>query len=440
MFHIGWFLGGSTAQAWNTPWSGNIGTTWRSPSLYVDIARELERGCFDYILLEDNVFVADGYGGSMEIYLKNANQSPRIDPMMLAPMMAAATQHIGLVPTITTMAYHPYLLARLMGSLDSVTGGRAGWNMVTGSSDRAAQNFGMDAMIDHDLRYEQAEEFCDLAFALWDSWAPDSVVADRETGVFADHKRVSTIDFEGRWYSSRGPLNSGPPIQGRPVLAQAGNSDRGREFAARYAETIVGSERSIDKQREFRDDVRARATRMGRNPDDIKVLFTIEPIIGATVREAEEKAEQRALAAAAKIELRLAQMSKTIGYDFSALPLDEPFDPEFTIESNGTQHGVADLNAKLKSGLTLREAVLPKGATTIATDGVQNVGTASQVAASLAEAVHAIDGDGWLLGSGELTRRSVVEIVDGLVPELQRNGWTRTSYAGSTLRENLLAF
>jgi FMN-dependent oxidoreductase (nitrilotriacetate monooxygenase family) len=439
MFHLGWFLAGSNAQAWNTPWSGDIGSTWRSPDLYVDVAKELERGLFDYILMEDNVFVADGYQNSMEIYLKNASQTPRMDPLMIAPMMAAATKHIGLVPTITTLAYHPYLLARLLGTLDQISGGRAGWNMVTGSSDRAAQNFGLDEMPEHDVRYEMAEEFCDVANALWASWDADSVVNDTEGGVFADVSKVRTIDFEGTWYRSRGPLNSGPTVQSRPVLAQAGNSPRGRAFAGAYADTVVGSERSLEAMKEFRDDVRARAVAAGRDADDVKILFTIEPIIGATQREVDEKVAQKLKAQEGKIELRLAQMSKTMGFDFSSIPLDEVLPDDFEVVSNGTQHGVADLNQRLK-GSTLRAAVSNGNATATPIAGIQNAGTPDVVAASLADAMDFIGGDGFLFGNGELSRRSVAEIVDGLVPVMRRRGDVRSSYSGSTLRENLQAF
>ena len=231
-FHLAWFLQGSSVQAWGEAWTGHIGQTWMEPELFLNMARTLERACFDYILLEDSSYVGESFGGSTEIYLKSGIAVPRQDPSVVAALMTQVTSRIGIVPTFGTYAYHPYLLARLMATLDQVSGGRIGWNAVTGSSDFAAMNFGMQGMPEHDLRYDMADEYMEVCRGLWGSWQPGAIVADRKSGVLVDHTKVHAVNYNGKYFKTRGPLNSGPAPQGRPVIAQAGGSPRGRKFAA----------------------------------------------------------------------------------------------------------------------------------------------------------------------------------------------------------------
>jgi FMN-dependent oxidoreductase (nitrilotriacetate monooxygenase family) len=431
-FHLAYFLGDSHVQAWGKAWSGNVGQEWMNPDLYVYVARELERACFDYILLEDNLYVPDASGGSMDIYLKNGLSCPRRDPMIVAPYMLQATQHIGIVPTISTFAYHPYLLARQLGSLDQLSGGRTGWNVVTGSSDRAVQNFGMDAMLEHDLRYDHAGEFVDLANALWDSWQPGAMVADVKSGVLADPTKVHTVDFEGRWFKSRGPLNSGPAPQGRPVVAQAGSSPKGRQFAAQYADTIVVEAGNWDYAKDYRDEVRALAAERGRNPDDIKLLLLLSPLIGESDAEAAEKLRLRREVGLQIAEQTLAIVGKMTSINFGAMPLDEPLQPD-GLTTNGTKKTLDDF-IRNNQGKTLRQAAADMWVT-----DARWVGTAETIADNMQAAMAHVGGDGFLI-SGAITRRYIAELVDGLVPVLQRRGLTRTVYSGATLRENLQAF
>lgn len=431
-FHLAFFLANSHVQAWNQSWSGNVGTEWMKPDQYVYVARELERACFDYILLEDNVYVPDA-GGGMDIYLKNGLSCPRRDPMMVAPYMLQATEHIGIVPTVSTFAMHPYLLARQLGSLDQLSGGRAGWNIVTGSSDRAVQNFGQDAMMEHDLRYDHAAEFTDLANALWDSWAPDSIVADHETGVLADPSKVHTIDFEGQWFKSRGPLNSGPAPQGRPVVAQAGGSKKGREFAAKYADTIVVEAANLDYAKDYRDEVRALARQYNRSPDDIKLLLLCSPVIAESENETKEKVRLARVHALKTAEHTLAVMSKMTSINFNGLPLDEPLTGGENFTTNGTQRVLTDF-IEANKGKTLRQA-----AADMWSPDERWVGTPETLADNMRDAMDYVGGDGFLFAA-YITRRYIAELVDGLVPVLQRRGMTRTHYSGKTLRENLLAF
>jgi alkanesulfonate monooxygenase SsuD/methylene tetrahydromethanopterin reductase-like flavin-dependent oxidoreductase (luciferase family) len=250
MFHLGWFFQGSSAQAWGEQWTGAIGRDWMKPDFAVDFARSLERARFDYLLIEDSSYVASVWRNSMEIYAAKAIATPRQDPAVVAGRMLSATSRIGIVPTLATFAYPPYILARLLGTLDQVSDGRAGWNMVTGSSTRAAQNFGLDDQTEHDLRYDMADEYMQVVNALWDSWSSKSILNDLSNGTFADPGEVHDINFEGRFYKVRGPLNSGPLPQGRPAIAQAGASPRGRQFAAEHGNTVVCDVEGVEAMKE----------------------------------------------------------------------------------------------------------------------------------------------------------------------------------------------
>ena len=432
-FHLGLFLQGSSVQAWGEPWTGRIGETWMQPKLFTDVAQALERACFDYILLEDSSYVGESYAGSREIYLHHAIGVPRQDPSVVASLMSAATSRIGIVPTFATFAYPPYLLARLMASLDQVSAGRAGWNMGTGSSDFAARNFGLNGLPDHDLRYDMADEYMDLVGQLWDSWEPGALVADAETGVLVDHTKVHQVDFQGQYYSSRGPLNSGPCVQRRPVIAQAGGSPRGRQFAARHADTIVASVKGVDAMRAYRSDVRARRAAQGLDPDTVKVLFLVAPLLAETEEDAQRLQARRRARVAAQVDRKLAFLGKITNIDFAQFDLDAPVG---TLTTNGHQATLDDFKRKA-GNRSLREAVAAYNS-----DGgsVELIGTPDGVAAQMAEAMEAAGGDGFLFSLPDISRRTIAEIEDGLVPALQRRGLVRKAYAFEQFRDNLLEF
>jgi FMN-dependent oxidoreductase (nitrilotriacetate monooxygenase family) len=434
-FHLGWFLHNSTVQAWNKPWSGAIGKRWANAELYVDVARATERACFDYVLLEDNVYVPDAFGQSMDIYLRGALSVPRLDPLLVAPLMIEHTSRVGIVPTVSTFAHHPYAVARQIGTLDLLSGGRAGWNMVTGSSDQASRNFGQDGLADHDHRYEMASEYTEAVGALFDSWAPGAIVDDPVSGTFIDPSKVHFTNFAGQWYSTRGPLNSGPSPQGRPVIAQAGSSPRGQAYAAQYADTIIGQATSVAEMKTFRDSVRAKAVELGRDPDEIKVLFLVQPLVGESEAEAQEKYRLNLEWAEQNVELTLAYIGKMISIDFSVLPLDEPLDPE-PLRTNGTQQTLVSF-VERNAGRTLREAAVARGS---AAWELPLVGSPDGVAGQMAEVMQEVGGDGFLIKNEAMSRRGLAEITDGLVPALQRRGLARTQYEHSTLRENLREF
>jgi FMN-dependent oxidoreductase (nitrilotriacetate monooxygenase family) len=432
-FHLAWFLQGSSIQAWGAPWTGNISEEWMSAEMFLDLARAIDRAGFDYLLIEDSIYIGQNWKDSRDIFLRNGMSVPRQEPSVVASLMAAVTKNLGIVPTLSTFAYHPYLVARTVGTLDQVSGGRGGWNMVTGSSDFSAQNFGMDKLPPHDIRYEMAHEFIEIVTKLWDSWEPSAIVADRKSGVLIDPGKVHTIDYEGQYYRSRGPLNSGPCPQGRPVIAQAGGSGPGRAIAAKYADTIVAHPKGIEAMKEYRRDVRAQMAALGRDPDSCKILYLIGPIVAASREEAQIRVDRRRASAEANIDVRLAQMGWSTNIDFSGHDLDAPV-AELT--TNGHQSSLAQF-VRRAGGKTLREAIIG-----YSTSGgvVDFVGTPDDVAAQMDEVMQEVGGDGFLFSLGDVSRKSVAEITDGLVPALQQRGLTRTAFSGKHLRDNLLEF
>jgi FMN-dependent oxidoreductase (nitrilotriacetate monooxygenase family) len=432
-FHLGWFLQGSSVQAWGEPWTGHIGTTWMVPDLFLDMARCLERACFDYILLEDSSYVGESFNGSTELYLKHGIAVPRQDPSVVASLMTAVTSRIGIVPTFGTYAYPPYLLARLLATLDQVSQGRSGWNAVTGSSEFAAMNFGLKGMPEHDLRYDMADEYMQVVRALWNSWEPGAIIADRDSGVLVDHTKVHAVNYEGRFYKTRGPLNSGPCPQGQPVIAQAGGSPRGRQFAAQHADTIVAHTKGIAAAKAYRDDVRQRMAACGRDPDKCKVLFLVAPIIGQTEDEAQQRKQVRLERARQQIPQRLAHLGKVTNIDFGKFNLDQPLGE---LRTNGHQQTLEQFTARAP-GKTLRELMEDYNTTSLS---VELIGTPDSVAAQMAEAMEQTGGDGFLFSLPNISRRVLAEIEDGLVPALQARGLTRAAYTHKQFRDNLLEF
>lgn len=433
-FHLGWFTN-FTSDEWNGPFS-NGGAPWDG-KFYVEMAQSLERACFDYIMFEDKLAISEAYGGTAEISLKHAlGFSPKHDPVPLAAMISAATKNIGVVATMSTLSYHPFLLARMTSTIDSLAGGRFGWNIVTSAENAAAQNFGMDALPPRELRYEMADEYMDVCYKLWNSWEPDAVVRDRASGTYADFRKVHTVNFEGKYFKSRGPLNTVRSPQGVPALVQAGGSPKGRDFAAKHANAIVAVAPGIEKMKEYRDDIRARAKAHGRNPDDIKVLFLVAPILAETEEEALAKAKRKS-SDPVFLEQCLALISAITDIDFKKYELDKPL-PE-KLRTNGEQ-GSLDMFQQWGSNKTLRQLVVEASGGIVGS--VELVGTPEQVADKMADTMAQVGGDGFLITTPvqSTNRRTVIEVCDGLVPALQRKGLVRTEYTGKTLKENLVAF
>jgi FMN-dependent oxidoreductase (nitrilotriacetate monooxygenase family) len=429
MFHLGWFLY-EAIQGWGSP-EFDTDYGWANPRLHQDMAQRLEAAGFDFILLEDLSAIPDIYRSSREVYLREAVHAPKFDPAVMAGLIAAATSRIGIIPTLTTSFYPPFLLARQVQSLDLLTGGRIGWNIVTSSSERAAHNFGMAGLPEHDDRYDIADEYVDLCKRLWCSWEPGAVIADTASGVFADHRKVHEVNFVGEHYSVLGPLNVPPSLQGRPVLAQAGNSPRGRLFAARHADIVLTPVNYPPAIKAFRDDIRRLARDEGRDPDTIKVMSLTFPHI--CTGEAEVEAVRAALPKLPvnRIEAWVAQISAITGIDMGRFDLDQPLPPE--VDTNGSR---GTLDWLRSGGATIRQMALRLARHAPDTP---MVGTADQVADEMAALIEEVGGDGFLI-AGPLTPANVGRIVDGLVPALQERGLARSTYSGTTLRDHLGEF
>ncbi len=431
-FHLAWFLSqGYGPKAWRSMWPGTEYDKhrWMMPDIFVDLAKGLERGCFDYMIIEDSSMVPYTYKNSHDTYLQYGASSPKLDPAVLVPWLAQATKHLGLVPTLSTSEYPPYLLARLVNSLDHVTEGRIGWNCVTGSNDGAAENYGNAGQRPHDERYEVADEFADVVTRLWEAWDKDAMVLDPTIPMFADGKKVRPINHEGKYFKVRGPINAPRSPQGRVPICQAGGSPRGQAFAAKWADTIITNAVSVEGMKAFREDVRRQAAASGRNPDDIKVLFLAYPIVDTTMDAARERRRLEQEDFGKHLDLQLSGMSRITNIDFAQFDPDQPLPDD--LRTNGHQSSLAKWIGKtprsLASGLNARQ-------------GIDMVGTPDHVAGVMQDIMQEVGGDGFLLFNAHFDRRYIMEICDGLVPELQRRGLTRKAYARSHLRDNLLEF
>jgi FMN-dependent oxidoreductase (nitrilotriacetate monooxygenase family) len=432
---MGWFVGsGYSVQSWGDTWSGVGRKEWMKADLYIDMARSLERAGFDYMMFEDGLLVPDTYQGSMEHYLAAALETPRNDPTALIGILGRETKHIGLIPTMSTSFYPPFMAARMIATLDHLCGGRAGANLVTSSNHGAAMNFGLDQHFEHDLRYDMAGEWIDLVSQLLASWEPDAVVFDDEKGIFADYTKVHQIHFEGRYYKSRGPLNTPPGPQGKPVICQAGGSGAGRAFAAKNADTIVCVPLGLQGMKDYRDDISRQMVEAGRDPKDCKVMYLVHPVVADTERAAREIYDARRAARQSDdfLHRALAGMSYFSGIDFSQFDVDKPM-PDLGVV-NGHQSSMARY-AKDGEGKTLRELALGQDVV----ESIELVGTPDQVAEKMGEAMEFVGGDGFLLANN-IDRRSVATIADGLVPALRRRGLVRDEYEFEHFKDNLLAF
>jgi FMN-dependent oxidoreductase (nitrilotriacetate monooxygenase family) len=430
MFHLGWFLTtGFGVYGWNQPWSGNVAADVGRPDLFVESAKALERAGFDYMMFEDSSVLPDIFQESFQSSV-SAGQAIRFDPLPLMPLVAQATKHIGLIATVATTFYPPFLAARLYQTLDHLTKGRIGVNIVTASPHKAAMNYGLEKHVEHDKRYEMADEWMRAVTALWDTWEKGALQLDEKSGVFADHTKIHPADFQGEFYRTRGPLNMPPGPQHRPVVCQAGGSSAGKNLGAAHADTIVSAVVGADAMKAYRDDISARMIEHGRKPGDVKVLYLVSPTIGETNEEALEKQAMARAAQAANIDGTLAAMSYFTSMDFSKFDLDAPM-PDLS-GNNGHQSTMADF---AKSGKTLRE--IATNHRTI--ESVDLVGTPDRIADQMEEVMEHAGGDGFLIAT-PVTRKNVTEIADGLAPVLRKRGLIRSGYAHETFRENLLEF
>ena len=379
------------------------------------------------VFFADLNYISDSYRGSLEPALRYAAQAPEHDPIPLISWLAAVTQHIGLGATFSTSNQHPYYAARLWATIDHLTSGRAAWNVVTSINRNQQANYGTERE-STDTRYEQAHEYLEVCRRLWNSWEDDAVVMDRENAVFVDASKVHRIEHEGRYFSSRGPLNVVRSPQNGPAILQAGTSPKGREFAAKYADGIFAIQPRAEDAADYFNDVKGRMDDLGRDPSECRILFGAQPVIGESESHAHEKCEEHNTLV--PIEAGLTILSAHLDYDLSEIPLDaamaERTEPE--LQRMKTRY----LKPSGES-MTLREVAQRHGQSV----GLpQFVGTVKSVTDQLEAFMGRAGGDGFML-SAIYSPGAIEEFVDLIVPELQRRGLLRTEYKGTTQREIL---
>jgi FMN-dependent oxidoreductase (nitrilotriacetate monooxygenase family) len=394
-----------------------------------NLARIAERGKFDGVFLADIVGVYDVYRGGPEPSIVNAVQIPVNDPMLVVPVMAAVTRHLGFGVTSNLTYEPPYLFARRMSTLDHLTGGRVGWNIVTGYLDSAARAMGLQGQPDHDGRYDVADEYLDVVYKLWEgSWEEEAVLRDRENLIFADPSRIHRIRHEGRHYQLDAIHLCEPSPQRTPVLYQAGASSRGRQFAAAHAECvfIYGPTKEIAKS--IVDDIRARAVAAGRAACDIVIFLGQSVVVGRTARQAQEKYEE--YHRHASVEGALAHFSSSTGVDFSRFDPDEPIGYE---KNDANNSALEAITKRAKEPWTVRKLMSQMGL------GARNkplVGSAEEIADQLIGWVEETGVDGFNL-SRIVTPESLEDFVELVVPVLQERGVYKHDYRPGTLREKL---
>src|SRR6516165_9527445 len=359
--------------------------------------------------------------------LKRSATVTSFDPLTLLP--ALATEHLGLIATASTTFEPPYMIARRFASLDHISGGRAGWNLVTTSNPDAALNFGLTEHLEHGERYRRAREFFDVVTGLWDSWAEDAFIRDVENGVHFDPERMHVLNHKGEFLSVRGPLNIARPIQGWPVIVQAGASDAGRQLAAETAEMIFASGGRLADAQRYYADVKGRAERLGRSPEHIKILPGALVVVGDTDGEARKK--RALLDSHVHPDSGIASLSIALGHDASGFDLDGPL-PEIP-ESNASKSGRERVIERARrDNLTVRQLAQIAGSY----GGLALVGTPEMIADQMEEWLYRAACDGFNI-MFPYVPGGIDDFVDRVVPELQRRGLFRREYEGKTLRENL---
>ncbi|MGH7931564.1 MAG: LLM class flavin-dependent oxidoreductase [Candidatus Binataceae bacterium] len=388
-------------------------------------AQTLERGKFDAFFMADHLALLN-----MPIEaLKRSATVTSFDPLTLLPALAVVTEHLGLIATASTTYNEPYHVARKFASLDHISGGRAGWNVVTSGNPDEAMNFGLDEHVEHAERYRRAREFFDVVTGLWDSWADDAFIRDVETGVYFDPEKLHVLNHKGAHFKVRGPLNIARPIQGWPVIVQAGASDAGRQLAAETAEVIFGAGSNLASARAFYADVKGRMEKVNRNRDHLKVLPGAFVVVGQTVAEAREKRAR--LDSLVHYDSAIASLSFALGHDASRLDPDGPL-PAIA-ESNASRSGRERIVELAKrENLTVRQLAQRVGGF----GGLAFVGTPDTIAGQMEEWLFAEASDGFNILFPYLPG-GLDDFVDRVVPELQRRGLFRREYEGTTLRENL---
>jgi FMN-dependent oxidoreductase (nitrilotriacetate monooxygenase family) len=408
---------------------------WRYPGAFPDanfnfshlkrFAQTLERGRFDAFFMADHLAVLNMPMAA----LKRSATVTSFDPLTLLPALAVVTERLGLIATASTTYNEPYHIARKFASLDHISGGRAGWNVVTTSNPDAALNFGLEEHVEHGERYRRAREFFDVVTGLWDSFADDAFIRDVENGIYFDPERMHVLNHKGEHLSVRGPLNVARPIQGWPVIVQAGASDAGRQLAAETAEVIFAGGGSLADAQRFYADVKGRMEALGRSRDHMKILPGALVVVGETVAEARAKRER--LDSLVHPDSGLASLSIALGVDASQFDLDGPLPdiPETNQSKSGRERVIARAR---RDNLTVRQLAQIAGGY----GGGGFVGTPQTIADQMQEWLESEACDGFNI-MFPYVPGGLDDFVDLVVPELQRRGLFRRDYEGKTLRENL---
>ncbi|CAN7449224.1 LLM class flavin-dependent oxidoreductase [Bosea sp. LjRoot237] len=408
---------------------------WRYPGAYPDanfnfghlkrFAQKLEAGKFDAFFMADHLAVLN-----MPVEaLKRSHTVTSFEPFTLLSALAGATERIGLVATASTTFDAPYHIARRFASLDHISGGRAGWNIVTTSNPDAALNFGLDAHVDHGERYDRAREFYDVVTGLWDSFADDAFIRDRDSGIYFDPDKMRRLDHKGEHLSVRGPLNIARPPQGWPVIVQAGASEPGRELAAETAEVVFAAHGTLAAGQAFYADVKGRMEAIGRNPDHLKILPGVLTVVGDSVEEAREK--RALLDSFVHYDSAIASLSIALGHDATGFDPDAPLPeiPDTNQSKSGRERTIA---LARRENLTVRQLAQRLGGY----GGLAFVGTPKTIADEMEQWLIERGSDGFNVMFPYLPE-GLDDFVDKVVPELQRRGLFRREYQGPTLRDHL---
>lgn len=409
---------------------------WRYPGAFPDanfnfahyqqFAQTLERGRFDAFFMADHLAVLNMPMNA----LKRSATVTSFDPLTLLPALATVTSHLGLIATASTTYNEPYHVARKFASLDHLSGGRAGWNLVTSANPDEALNFGREEHLEHSERYRRAREFFDVVTGLWDSWADDAFIRDVESGIYFDPAKLHVLNHKGPQLSVRGPLNIARPLQGWPVIVQAGSSDAGRQIAAETAEVVFSGANNLNDAQRYYADVKARMQAYGRVPDHLKILPGAFVVVGDTLAAARETKSR--LDSLVHPDSGIATLSVTLGHDVSGLDLDGPL-PEIP-ESNASRSGRQKLvDMAQREKMTVRQLAQYVGGSF---GTLEMIGTAPMIADQMEEWLVTDACDGFNVMFPYLPG-GLDDFVDKVVPELQRRGLFRREYEGATLRENL---
>ncbi len=406
-------------------------TDFTSPEFYAHIARVLEEGKFQMAFFDDRLGMPEYHGGDYGDAIENGIRCVKMDPMACLMPMAMATERLGLGATMSTTYYEPFHVARAFQTFDLMTKGRGAWNIVTSLNDIEAANMGRDGSIDHDLRYDRADEFVEVVLGHWDTWADDALIVDKESRRFADASKVKRLDHKGQYFKSRGPFTVPRSPQGHPVLIQAGQSGRGKRFGATWGEAIFVVYPNLEVGRKNYAELKAECAALGRNPDQMKICHLINPIVAETRAEAEDK---RAFTETLPIEAdSLMLLSEALNFDFGSKPLDEPFTAEELQSMTGLQAMRDRVTDVRGPNPTIRDfiEVTERGR-------VRDpwVGSGKDIADKMEEFFTAPACDGFVI-SATCVPGSYEDFVKFVVPELQKRGIYHKDYEGATLRENL---